>query len=438
LDLKTDRGRVQSAILAYLLLFVSLNFGVWIWFAAHRHGPHRFPLGERHERFGDLLLFSGKHQVGVDPRMPNFNHMNGTLYPANYPPFSVAIYLFLLQACAPYAVPVLLGTVACGVGVACALLWRRVRRLPAYRRYMGAAIFATGFFGWGMEQVAIRANIEGLMWIAVCLGAALYQRRRYRGAAVSFGVACCIKPYPVLWLGLMARHRRHREAALGAVTAAGVTLGSLMAIDRNPLRAYRRIAGDGAGKSEFFAKYIVSFRPMNEMMGDHSLVQTMKTIARVVRNHGLDLPLTEYAVRANDPLARKLYEAYLPVAALIGLGTLWMVWSKPVLNQIFALACVTTVLPLIAGDYTLSVLLVPMGFFLIFLLEDVAEGRTPLSMGKILWFVLPCCWIMATEPLGVLHGVLKCLALLVLLGASISIPLPSAQFGETVKVTAGA
>jgi hypothetical protein len=37
----------------------------------------------------------------------------------------------------------------------------------------------------------------------------------------------------------------------------------------------------------------------------------------------------------------------------------------------------------------------------------------------------------ATEPLLTLHGVFKCLALLVLLAASISIPLPSTLFAET-------
>jgi hypothetical protein len=52
-------------------------------------------------------------------------------------------------------------------------------------------------------------------------------------------------------------------------------------------------------------------------------------------------------------------------------------------------------------------------------------------MGKILWFLLPCAWIVATEPLLTLHGVFKCLALLVLLAASISIPLPSTLFAET-------
>ena len=428
MDLKSDRARVQAAILIYLLFCVAMNLGVWAWFALHIHGPHIFPLGGYRDRFSDLLLYSGKYQIWKDPHMGNYDNLNGTLCPRNYPPFAVMVYRFLLQVCAPYALPVMLVTMLGAMAVACTLLWRRVRRFESYRWYMGAAIFLSGFFGWGILQVVMRGNPEGLVWIAVCLGAMFFARRQYPGAAVAFGIASSIKPFPVLWFALMARHRRYREAVLGLVTAAGVTLASLLIIDRNPLRAWRQISG----KNTFFTDYVVAFRPMGEMTADHSLFQSMKTIARVVRNHGLNFSNPEYGMHPNDPLAWKLYMAYLPLAALIALVVLWRVWNKPVLNQVFALACITLVLPMVSADYTLILLLVPMGFFLIFLLEDVAQGKTPMSMVKILCFLLPCAWIMATEPLLTLHAVFKCFALLLLLAASISIPLPSTLFGETV------
>jgi hypothetical protein len=416
------------AIQLYLLLFIAMNLSVWIWFVLHRHTPgHLFPLGERVERFGDLLRFSGKYQIGKDSRLVDSEHLIGTLFPKNYPPFAVVIYLFLLQKCAPYALFVMLGAVLGAVAVACTRLWRRVRQFESYHWTTGVAIFTTGFFGWGTEQVVMRGNIEGVMWIAVCIGAALYARRQYSGAAVAFGIASCIKPYPVLWLALMVRQRRFREAALGVLSAAGITLASLLVIDRNPLRAYHHIIG----KNTFFTNYIVALRPMEEMKGDHSLFQSIKTIARVINNHGFNFPHIEFMMRANNPLAWKLYLAYLPLAAIIGLVALWKVWNKPVLNQIFALACITVVLPMVASDYTLSLLLIPMGLFLIFLLQDVASGKAPLSLGKMLWFLMPCAWIMATEPLITLHGVFKCIALLVLLVASVSIPLPSTLFGES-------
>jgi hypothetical protein len=336
------------------------------------------------------------------------------------------IYLFLLQVCAPYAMPVFAAIVISAVATACVLLWRRVRGLAGYRWYMGAAIFATGLFGWGTVEALMRGNIEGVMWIPVCIGAVLYARRRYSAAGAAFGVACCLKPFPALWFAVLARHRRYKGIVVGAVTAACLTLASLMAIDPNPLRAYRRLTGPDT----FFVNYIVAFHPMDEMFGDHSLFQSMKTIARVVRNGGLHFAWAEYMFHPNDPLAWKLYHAYLPVAAVLGLATVWKVWTMPVLNQVFALACVTNVLPFVSGDYSLMVLLIPMGFFLIFLLEDVATGHASMSLGRLLWYLLPCASIMATEPLWILHGVLKCLALLLLWGASVFIPLPSSLFGE--------
>jgi hypothetical protein len=74
-----------------------------------------------------------------------------------------------------------------------------------------------------------------------------------------------------------------------------------------------------------------------------------------------------------------------------------------------------------------------MGFYAIYLLEDVAEGRSTMSAASILWVLVPCAWIMATQPLWLLHGVFKCVAVLVLLTVSISIPMHTTMFGELPK-----
>jgi hypothetical protein len=426
LEVTVQQIRVRIAVLTYLALFFGSAAYVWIWFILHRHGVHDFPLGERVERFGDLLRFTDKHEIGKDSRIIDSEHLAGTLFPRNYPAFAVLIYLFLLVVCQPYSIVVMLGVFFCAVLIACTMVWRRVRPAPVYRWYFGLAIFATGMLGWGPLQVAMRGNIEGWMWIAICAGAWLYSRRHFAGAGVSFGLAMCIKPLPVLWLMLMARHKRFKEAGLGLLTWAGVTIASLLVIDRNPFTAYQKISGT----SNFFGYYIAAFRPMPEMEGDHSLLQTMKTLARVVRNHGLHFSKWEYGMHANDPLALRLYHAYLPLAAVIGLVVLWKVWNMPVLNQIFALSAITTVLPMVAGGYTLTLVLIPLGFFAIFLAEDVATGAVPLSVSQMLWILLPALCVTATVPLGLLHAVFRCAALLVLLVASTLIKMPSRIFGE--------
>ena len=426
LDRNSERVRVQTAVCIYLLLFVVSLVWVWVWFVLHRHGKHDFPLGERVERFGDLVRFSSKYQIGKDPRIIDPDHLVGTLFPKNYPPFAVLIYLFLLQVCAPYAVFVLVGIFLVAVFGGCVMVWRRIGPSPGGSVVMCAAIFATGLLGWGTLQTAMRGNIEGWLWIVVCIGAWLFSRRFYVASGAAFGVAMCIKPHPVLWLILLASHKKYKAAAIGIATWVVGTLLSLLAIDRNPLRAYQRISG----KSTFFDDYVASYRPILEMEGDHSLLQTMKTIARVVRNHGLHFSDWEYHLHSNNPGALKLYHAYLPLAALIGLGVLWQVWHRPLLNQIFALAVITLTLPTVSGDYTLSLLLVPLGFFAIFLGEDVATGNTPFSLGAILLILIPTVCLTATVPMGLLHGVFRCAALIALLTTTAVIPMPSTLFGE--------
>jgi hypothetical protein len=287
---------------------------------------------------------------------------------------------------------------------------------------MGTAIFATGLFGWATLAVIIRANIEGLMWIAVCLGAAFLAKKRYLNAAAAFGVACALKPNPVLWFALMARHRRYREAAMGLLVTVVLTLVSLLIAHTNPVHDYRNVSG----KKTFYGDYIVGFRPI---LGDHSLWNSMKFMGRLVHDDGHFIEV-ETRVRPNDPVAIKMYPYYLGLAAAVGLLSLKKVWNKPLLNQIFALACLTALLPPIAGAYTLLGLLIPMGFFLIFLLQDVASGKTFMTLGQILWFVVPFAWIMALEPLIVVHSIMKCMAVFALLGAALETPLPSTVFGE--------
>jgi hypothetical protein len=296
-----------------------------------------------------------------------------------------------------------------------------VRVLPAYRWYVGLAIFATGLVGWGSEQVVMRGNVEGWMWLAICAGAYFLTRRQYTAAAVAFGLACCIKPQPVLWFVLLLRHKQVRAVVTGALAAGGVWLGSLLAINPNPMQAYRMITGKG----DFFGLYVVAMRPLNEMIGDHSLLQSMKTLARFVRDRTVHLPNWEFIYSyPNDPLARTLYHVYLPIGILIGLVSVWRVWNKPMLNQIFTLCAILTVLPMVTADYTLTILLIPAGFFLIFLLDEVATGRVAFSQRAMLWVLLPLSWTMATCPLNALHGVLKCAAILVLLWAGTEYAMP--------------
>ena len=412
--------------MVYMGVFLSITLFSWLNFAMHRQGPHYFPLGDPVERFGDLIRFTAKFQYGVDPRIKDGDHLLGTLYPRNYAPLGVDIYLFLLQVCAPYAVAVFLSVFYAAMFTACILFWRRVRGLAAYTPALGAAIFLTGLLGWGCLQVAMRGNIEGWLFIPTMLGAWFLVRKDYISAGVSFGIAMCIKPYPFLWLLLLARHRQWKASAAGLAAFMASTVASLLVLNPNPFVAYHQLAGE----KTFFPKYIAAFRPMDEMMLEHSVLQTLKTLVRTLRNRGLHFSHAEYQLHSSHPVALEIYHFYLLLGAAIGILVLWRMWNKPMLNQIFAIATVTTTLPLVAGDYTLVVLLIPMALFAIMLLQDVSSGRVPLSLPRMLRILVPCACVMATVPLGVLHAVFETAALLVLLVSVCVIDLPTSMFGE--------
>lgn len=422
-----DGRRVRFVIVLYLGLFTALNLAVWAWYLAHRHGPHRFPLGDPIERFGDLVRFSGKPQLGTNPRMQDTEALRGTLVPRNYLPLAAIFYVLLLEYCAPYAVVVFAAIVLAGVTAAAIALWRRVQPLPDSRWYVAAAIFASALLGWGVDFTLMRGNVEGILALFVLLGAWLYARKRFTGSAIAFALACCIKPFALLWFMLFLRHRQFRAMAKGLAAGALATLASLLAFDRNPLRAWHSMHGHDT----FFTNYVLTFRALTETETGHSVLESMKTIVRIILNHGINFGDKENKMSLPDlPLAHTLYHLDLAVTIPLGLYVLARVWKMPVLNQAFAIACVILLFPFVANDYTLTTLLVPMAGLLIFLLEDAATGNVRLSTGRMLWFALPCLWVDAVNPMWPLHGVLKCVALLALLAAAVSIPMPSTLFGE--------
>jgi hypothetical protein len=99
----------------------------------------------------------------------------------------------------------------------------------------------------------------------------------------------------------------------------------------------------------------------------------------------------------------------------------------PFLNQVFALSICLTLCTLIAADYTMTILYVSMGFFLLFLLREVCSGRAELSLGRMLSILIPCAWLMSPTPLfGIWAGGIRSLVLLGLLFVVINTPMPMA------------
>jgi hypothetical protein len=114
----------------------------------------------------------------------------------------------------------------------------------------------------------------------------------------------------------------------------------------------------------------------------------------------------------------------------------------PFLNQVFSLSICLTLFPLMAGDYTLTILYIPMGLFLLFLLRDVSTGRSSLPQARLLSILLLCAWLMTPQPLlrmwagDVRSMILLCLLFLVMdtpMSMAIDFDLASGAEGQTVE-----
>jgi hypothetical protein len=139
-----------------------------------------------------------------------------------------------------------------------------------------------------------------------------------------------------------------------------------------------------------------------------------------------------------------LFKIYLPSAAIFVIWVVYRLRKKPFLNQVFSLSICLTLFPLLAADYTMTILYLPMGLFLLFLLRDVAKGRVFFSDTRILSILLPCALLMSPLPLlGIWAGDMRSIVLLCLLFIVMSTPMPmaidsgpaSSSDGETAELS---
>jgi hypothetical protein len=416
---------VERAVLIYLAVFLLLTALAWLPFLVGGFSKSSFPLSEPYERFGDLAHFAGVHQKLAHPHLEDDYHLAGTMFPKNYGPVAVLIYLFLLKVCSPYSIVVFLAIVVFSLTLSSFLLWRAARCSPGYHPYMALAIFATGLLALPTAETELRGNIEGFLWIGYAAGISYIVSHKWIRSAAILAVASCIKPYPAFWFALFIFHRKYKQAVFGGLIILVTIVGALAVLGKgNPKLGTARITGGGAA---FFNGWIVGFRDVHEASGDHSLFQLSKSACRVIESRGFHLRPQYSESRASAREGYILLSIYLPLASLSLISILWIIRQKPFLNQIFSMSICLTLFPLIAGDYTLTILYLPMGIFLLFLLRDVATGRATIPKARLLLIVISCGWVMAPQPLlGIWVGDVRAIVLLFLLLIVISTPMPMA------------
>ena len=272
-------SQVEVALWLYALLVVSVTAASWAFYWFSGIFMTR-PLFAKYDQFHDLTnyidktahLYRGAAALGAG--LPIFT----------YPAPAAFVYKLLLYPFPGHPVrPFLTFLTICIVGFAF-VAWRACRPGRAVRLSAAAAIVVTAVLGYPMWFVADRGNIEAVVWALAAAGLCLLLRGRTRSAAVLIGLSAAIKPFTILFLLLLLRHRRYKEAALGVATAGLMLLAALTVLGPNPWRAYQ---GLKPGISLYVARYVTNLTPVEEMRFNHSLLDGMKSAAVTVEMGGI-------------------------------------------------------------------------------------------------------------------------------------------------------
>jgi uncharacterized membrane protein len=227
-------SHVKIALLLYALLVVLVTSASWAIYRYKGYFQTR-PLFAANNRFADLTNYIGK-----TAHLYHGAAALGRGYPIyTYPAPAAFVYKMLLDTFPSHPVrPFLVFLAVCILGFAI-VTWRACRPSRAVRLAAAAAIVTTALLGYPTWYDVFLGNLEGVVWAVAAAGLCFLLRAKYRTAAVLIGIAASIKPFPILFLLLLLRRRRYKEAALGVATAGLVLLSALTALGPNPWRAYQ-------------------------------------------------------------------------------------------------------------------------------------------------------------------------------------------------------
>ncbi len=406
-------GELRSALATYCAVLAGLTMLAWAsagfnQFALHLPFPWNWPLFDPRGRFSDLtenfariqLLWRGEWSGPVI-----------FVYPAP----ALLVFAFFSKLTAQPIAAFL--TLCCSVYLAAALLLRRAITQAGNLAFsLNVALCLTVLCSYPALFQMDRGNIEILPFVFVLAGITCFAMRFYWAAAILFGIAGCIKPFPLLFLFLLLPKKLYRQAFLAGAFVFFVNLVSLFWIGPTIGKAYGALAAD---QRVFFHKFVLTYDP-RAVHFDHSLFSCLKQAVR------LGFGWSTAAVMESRLLNAYLF--YLCFAVVFGLACLIYFWRKPVLNQLFAVTILMLVLPPTSYDYTLVAIYFLWGAFMIHLLND----RT---VKQPLLFLVPLAILMT--PHSFLRfgnvgcgGQLNAILLLFLLAAAAKTDMPSSLFGE--------
>jgi Glycosyltransferase family 87 len=422
--------QVNRALWLYSSIVVSVTGASWLLYRLLGYAPIVRPLFRRADRFRDLTNYIGKTAHLRD----GATILGRGLPVYNYPAPGAFVFKALIYAVPGHAARTHLAFLAVCVSAFAFVTWRASRVSNGCRLSAGVAILTTAALGYPLWFDADRGNIECVVWALAAVGLCFFAESRYRTAAVFIGLASCVKPFPAIFLLLLVRRRRYKEAALGVVVAGLMAVAALMVMEPNPLKAYRELK---PGIALYTADYVMKLAPIEEAKFDHSLLDGMKSAAVIAEMGGIHpLKIGSEVIRLSaEPSGWHVVHTLVRVYAFVvvlGLGLLLAIFYRmPILNQLTALAVALTIFSPSSGDYTLLHLYVPFGALLVFLTREVAKGRAALRSDSMFTFVVIYGLLFSPSTLLMTYaGDAKLILLLALLVVAARSPMHSAYFDE--------
>lgn len=300
--------------------------------------------------FGDL--FVNWHHSGD----PNPYLHPSTVIPSNYPPFTHLLFRPLS------ALPYTLALSIFLVGTTAAVLWLLAAQLKDVTlplRLLAAGVI--GLLNYPMLLMLDRGNVEGVVLLFLAAAALSAHRGAWTRSAVLIGAAAAMKGYPLLFVFLLLGARRYRDAAVALSTAAGLTLLS-----------FSTMSGGVFDNARGFLRAVGSFEAFGA--GDAGV------------QHGSSLHGLASVAAHIWPTMTWLPGVAPPLALVILLiGSVSVISGRLLLWQSCAvIAGLTILVPAVAFDYRLVLMLVPL---LVLLREPGGSLRRPVVLMLGLLFV---------------------------------------------------
>jgi len=372
----------------------------------HESFPYNTFLFDPQVRFSDFSFFRSRFEYFGQEKFFADTGFLGADTPFNYPPFMALIlwgwYRISGDGASWYIALIILVAISFAGLLVRALRKSGVASGPAC--LIGCVMLLTSY---PVMILIDRLNLEGLAWILVSIGMIAFVRGRPWLAAACFGVAASLKIFPIVLLGVFPAQGKWREFAFGMLIAAGLTLGCLWFMGPSVGWAWNATLTQ---QKLLYVPYVLHERGP-EYGFQHSLFFLIRQALSVFWHGRADV-------------IGKAYRIYLPLSPVLGLLLYLRIHKLPVLNQLIALSVCAVWLPWWSGDYTLVHLYVPWALLVLW----VINRPSTISAITLLWFLAPFLILFTPQPFLVFHGQpwggqAKAVALMILLGSSLLIPL---------------